>query len=115
MRQLEYSSDRPGSLVIDFDFIYSTTGRRGPKWLSHKQYERIATRLFSRVTKRVQKLIFGESDFQQRSSFWNSNKDLLSGMFSEDFSLRRTGEIEFEFCSILCEDDSSCKTSTYKL
>ena len=91
--------------MIDFDFIHSTTGRRGPKWLSHKQYERITARLFSRVTKRVKKLIFGKSAFQQIYGL------LLSGMRSEDFSLRRTGEVESE----ICDDDSSCKMSTYKL
>ena len=87
--------------MIDFDFIYSTTGHRGPKWLSHKQYERITTRLFSRVTKRIAKLIFGESDFQERYGH------LLSGIRSEDFSLRQTGEIEFEFSSIPYKDDLS--------
>ena len=88
--------------MIDFDLIYCTTGNGGPKLLSHKQYERITTQLFSQVTKRIKKLMFGESDFSQKYG------PLLSGIRSEDFSLRQTGGVEFECCLIPCESHLSC-------
>ncbi|KAK2175107.1 hypothetical protein NP493_749g00008 [Ridgeia piscesae] len=71
-----------GSLIISFDWTYSTTGNRGPRRLSDKQYERLVARLFSKVTDDIYVRLTG-------SSFYSKYVTLLSGIQRSDITLRR--------------------------
>ncbi|KAI0240394.1 hypothetical protein LSAT2_008937 [Lamellibrachia satsuma] len=71
-----------GSLVLNFAWVYSITGNRGPRRLSNKQYELLAVRLFAKVT--------GDIFLRIHSpSFYGKYKLLLSGIQRSDISLRR--------------------------